>query len=67
MRRMTIKLRPFSPGNYVLTLSRPLSQHLSFYGAVEDLLIPLEGGRKGPGEVSQYHLKDALLPRLHSL
>lgn len=67
MRRMTIKRRPFSPGNYVLKLRRPLSQHLSFYDAVEDLLIPLEGGRKGPGEVSLYHLREALLLRLHSL
>lgn len=40
MRQMTIKHLPFSPGNYVIKLRRPLSQQLGFYDAVEDRLIP---------------------------
>lgn len=55
---MTVKHRPFSPGNYMIKLWRPLSQHLSFYDAVEDPLISTGGRKKGNLEsASRYHLK----------
>lgn len=66
-RQRTIKHRPDSPGNYGIKLRRPLSQHLSFYDAVKDLLTLLEGERTGPWKVSHYHPKGSLLPPPHFL
>lgn len=67
---ITVKQQPFSPGDYVITLWSPLSQHISAFMSQSKTCCHLqEGGRKGlwanisrlPSE------RDVLLPFPRSL